>query len=87
MNKDLIKHILTNDQIELSQLNEFIDEYVEATLNRKVTTEELQGIVQALNMHVFNLKYAATKAAHLEHMNILNIYDEKNNVMIRHIYE
>ena len=87
MNKELIKHILTHDQIDLSQLNEFISEYVDATLNRKVTTEELQGIVQCINTGFFDLKYAATQAAHLENINVLVINDSNGQHLITQIYE
>lgn len=87
MNKDTIIQILTLNTVELNTLNEFIAEYVHDELHRDPTKEELAGIVQAIQSGLFDLRYAATRAAQALNLYVMNIFD-KNGVLLKtHVYE
>lgn len=87
MNKELIQRMLTNSQIQMNDLTIFITEYTEFKLKRVISTSELQGIIQLIQMNIFNLRYALIEAGRLLNLNILSTYD-KNGILLRtDVYE
>jgi len=84
---DTIKKILTNQPVTLEELNAFLDEYITNQLKRPINAQQLAAIVQLIQMGQLDLRFAATQAAILANLNVLNIHDENNNIISTHIYE
>lgn len=87
MNKEIVKKILTKNQVDIIELNTFITEYTHEKLNRDITPEELKGIIQLIQNGVFNLRYAASEAAKMLDLNILSISDKNSKLIRVDVYE
>lgn len=87
MNKELIKKLLGKNEIELSDLNTFVTEYVKETMNYDITVEELTGIVKLIQMQVFNLRFALVRSAIHLGLNVMSIFNSKNELIRTDVYE
>jgi hypothetical protein len=87
MDKKLVTKILSSNQISLEDLNTFVSEYTHEKLDKNITSQELSGIIQMIQMGMFDLRYAALEAAKMLGLHVLTIAD-KNGVLLKtHIYE
>ena len=82
MNTQTIKKILQNQSINVNELNEFIIDYVKLTKNKEITSDELKGIFQLIQLGHFNLTYAAKIAGIKLNLNIRELYD-KNGYLLK----
>lgn len=87
MNKELVIKLLKSTQVDLNDLNEFVTEYTHEKLNRDITAVELAGIVQAIQMRAFDLRYALMEAARILDLNVINVPDKNGNHLYTHVYE
>lgn len=87
MNKEIVKRILTNNTINISDLNTFITEYVYEKLNRDITAEELKGIVQMIQAKIFNLRFAVLEAAKMLNLDVFSVFDKNGNLIRTDVYE
>lgn len=87
MNKELIKRLLENSSIQMEDLTKFITEYTEFKLKRIISSTELQGIIQLIQMNIFNLRYAVIEAAKILGLNVLSTYDKNGNLLRTDVYE
>jgi hypothetical protein len=87
MNKELVKKLLTKTEVELSDLNTFITEYVKEIKNYDVTIEELNGIVKLIQMQVFNLRFALMQSAIHLGLNVMSVFNNKNELLRTDVYE
>lgn len=79
--KEIIKLILENKPIDLTQLNTFITEYVKKLKNIDVTPLDLQGIIQVIQIGTFNLRYAALMAAISLNLNVTTVFGKDNRIL------
>ena len=86
MNKDTVKKILTNTQINQKEFFEFITDYVKSEKDEDVTQEQLMGIAQAIQMGAFNIRYAAEQAAAKLNIKVTNLID-RNGALIKTVCE
>lgn len=86
MNKETVKKILTNTQINQKEFFEFITDYVKSEKDEDVTQEQLMGIAQAIQMGAFNIRYAAEQAAAKLNIKVTNLID-RNGALIKTVCE
>jgi len=87
VNKDLIIRILTSNTVNINDLSEFIVQYTHSCLNKDITPVEINGIIQAIQMGIFDLRFAVLQAAQKINLYIMTITD-KNGVLLKtHTYE
>lgn len=84
MNKQIVIRLLTTEQIDLNELADFVNEYTFNELNRRITSEELSGIIQAIRMGIFDIRYAAMKAAYDLKLNVMEIFN-RNGYLVKTI--
>lgn len=87
MDKDLVIQILEGKSITSDQLNNFIVDYVKEELSREPTGEELNGIRQALQMGIFNLRFAASNMALKLNLRVMNVFDKNGTLIKTDVYE
>lgn len=87
MNKELIIKMLNTDKVELSDLNTFISDYTKFKLNKDITAQELAGIIQAIQMRIFDLRFALVQAARDLDLNVLTILDKTGKLITTEVYE
>ena len=80
MNKDTIIKILTNKSITQQEVSEFIVDYCKKEVNKDISSIELSGILQLIQIGRFNLNYAARQAALKEDIDVVDII--KDNMII-----
>jgi len=80
MNKETIKNILQNKPINQNDFISFITDYIEDN-GKKVTPEQLQGVIAAIQHNLFNLHYAAEQTALKLGMKITKVFDKNNNII------
>ena len=78
MNKETITKILKNQPISQQEASEFIVDYCKSEKEIDITAQQIQGIMQAIQMGMFNLNYAARQAANKENMQIVDIIKDNN---------
>lgn len=86
MNKDTVKKILTNTQINQKEFFEFITDYVKSEKDEDITQEQLMGIAQAIQMRAFNIRYAAEQTAAKLNIKVTNLID-RNGALIKTVCE
>ena len=79
--KELIKKILSLENITQEELNTFIVEYVYLMKNRDVSSQELTKIVLLVQNGAFNIVFAAEQAGIKLGYNITKLYD-KNGYLL-----
>ena len=79
--KEFITKIINNQEINLGELNTFIVDYCKLMENKIPTQEELSGIVQLIQMKIFDLIYAVKQAAIKLNIQINSIYDKHGNLI------
>jgi hypothetical protein len=87
MTKEFVKRILESNNITDKDLNEFIDDYTYTKLNRRISGEELAGILQLIRMGVFNLRFALLEAATMLELNVITAFDKNGVIVKTHVYE
>lgn len=75
--ENFIKKIINNEQVNLTELNTFIVDYCKLMGNKIPTQEELSGIVQLIQMKIFDLVYAVKQAALKLNIQINILYDKQ----------
>lgn len=86
MDKELVKRLLTSNQIDITDLNIFISDYVLHTKKRHVTPQELHGIVALLNNGVFNLRFALMEAARALDLTVLTATNGNGQIIHTSVY-
>lgn len=79
--KEFINKIISNQQINLNELNTFILDYCKLMNNKIPTQEELTGIVTAIQMRIFNLTTAVKYAAIKLDIQINTLYDKQGQMI------
>ena len=79
--KNFINKIVNNEQVNLTELNTFIVDYCKLMKNKIPTQEELSGIVQLIQMNIFDLIFAVKQAAQKLNIQINSIYDKHGNMI------
>ena len=79
--ENFIKKIVNNEQINSTELNTFIVDYCKLMGNKLPTQEELSGIVQAIQMNMFDLIFAVKNAAIKLNIQLNSIYDKHGNLI------
>ena len=79
--KEFINKIINNQQVNLNELHTFIVDYCKLMENKIPTQEELSGIVQLIQMKMFDLIYAVKQAAIKLNIQITSIYDKHGNII------
>lgn len=87
MNKSTIEKILSNSPITQQEASEFIIDYCKLKKSEDITSEQLSGILQAIQMGMFNLMYAAEQAALSLNLNIVQVIGKQNEILKTTIYE
>lgn len=79
--KNFINKIINNQSINLEELNTFVVDYCKLMDKKTPTQEELSGIVQLIQMKIFDLIYCVKQAAHKLNIQITSIYDKHGNLI------
>ena len=79
--KEFILKIYNNQQINLEELNLFIVDYCKLMNNKIPDNLELSGILQLIQMGVFDLKYACKLAAIKLDIPLNLLYDKHGNLI------
>lgn len=85
MNKETVKKILKNEQLNQQEFFEFITDYVKSELNEDISHEQLMALAAVLQQGLFSIRYAAEIAANKLELNYLNVLD-KNGKYITTIF-
>lgn len=83
MDKALVSKMLTTNNIEITDLKVFINDYVLLMQNKQITLEELEGILALIFQGVFNLRHALKQAAIKLEMYVMEVWDTKTNILIK----
>jgi predicted transcriptional regulator YheO len=86
MNKDVVTKLVKSQMITLIELNDFIVDYVKATKNVELSAIELNSIAQLIQNGLFDIKYAAKRAAEILGMTVLTILDKNGNTIKVNVY-
>lgn len=87
MDKELVIKLLKTNNVDLKDFNTFITEYVKLKLDKDLSIEELNGIVQAIQAGLLNLTFALLEAAKILDLNVLTIINKKGELARVEIYE
>ena len=79
--ENFIKKIVNNEQVNLTELNTFIVDYCKLMGNKIPTPEELSGIVQAIQMNMFDLMFAVKNVAIKLNIQLNILYDKHGNLI------
>lgn len=80
MNKQTIKNILQGKSVTEKEFMTFITDYLEDN-GKECTSEQLQGIVTAINHNMFSIQYAAEQAGLKLGMLITKTLDKQGRVI------
>lgn len=83
MNKEIIHKVLNNQKLQISDITQFVTEYIKLKKGVEITSEQLNGIVQLILSGHFNLQYAAEQAALHFNIYVCKIIDIKTNEIIK----
>lgn len=86
MNKETVKKILMNQNLDQKEFFEFITDYVKKELNEDITKEQLFAISQLVQQGIFNIQYAAEKIAFDLQMNVMRVIN-KQGIVIKTIVD
>lgn len=81
MNKSTIKKILSRESINQQEASEFIVDYCKMKKNEDITSEQLSGIMQAIQMGLFNLQYAAEQAAIQLGIDVVQVIGKQGEIL------
>jgi len=87
MTKEFIKRLLESNSISEKDLAEFIDDYTYSKLNRRISGEELSGIIQLVKMNLFDLRFAFFEAARDLNLNVITATNKDGVILKTHVYE
>lgn len=87
MNKRIITRILTAEQIDINELVVFVKEYTLNKLNREITANEISGIIQAIQMGVLDIRYAAKQAALVLNLYVMEVFNKNGYLVKTFVYE
>jgi len=86
MNVELVKRLLTTNQINITDVNVFVTEYVLEKKKRDVTSDELNKITMLLQNGTFNLRYALLAAADILGLTVMTVVDSKGKIIYTNVY-
>jgi len=86
MNVQLVKRLLTTNQINMTDVNTFVTEYVLEKKKRDVTIDELNKITILLQNGTFNLRYALLDAANILGLTVMTAADSQGRIIHTNVY-
>lgn len=87
MNKNIVTHILTAEQIDINKLVIFVKEYTFNKLNREITANEISSIIQAIQMGILDIRYAAKQAALVLNLYVMEVFNKNGYLVKTFVYE
>ena len=81
MYKDTVIKILTSGQLNQQEALEFVTDYVKSEKGIDLDHNQLNGILQAIQMGMFNLRYAAEQAASKLGIQITNVLSKEGHII------
>ena len=87
MNKETVTSILTGKQISLEDLSQFVIDYTKEKLGKEITAQEISGIVMLIQNRTFSLRYAATEAARILNLYVMDAVDKNGRIIATFVYE
>ena len=79
--RDFINKVVNNQNISLEELNVFIVDYCKLMDKKTPTQQELSGIIQAIQMNLFDLMYACKQACIKLNIQLNLLYDKHGNLI------
>ena len=87
MDRSVIKKILNREQLTQEEFNTFIVDYVKSEKNQDITAKQLQEITVAVQHGVFDIMFAAKKAAEKENLQVVDIFNKNGQFVTTYVYE
>lgn len=87
MKKKTVIKLLKEEKVTQQEITEFIFDYIKEEKNIEPTSQQLTGIINALNMGIFNLSDAIKKSADKLGLQVNRITDAKNNKIRIDVWE
>lgn len=87
MEKALVTKLLTSNQANISDITQFIHQYVLEEKNKEPTVQEINGIITLINNGLFDIRYALLVAARKINLIVLTAIDSNNNILKTYVYE
>jgi formyltetrahydrofolate hydrolase len=82
---EIIKKIISNQQITLEEINTFVIEYCKLMENKQPTAQELAVIVQLIQMRHFDLIFACKIASIKLGYTLYSMHDKQGNLIKMYI--
>jgi len=83
MIRDFINKIVTNQQVQIDELNHFIVDYCKLMEVKEPNLQEIQQIAQLIQFNMMDLRYAVIKAAKKLNLEIYTLSDVKTSQIIK----
>jgi len=81
MDRNTVVKILKNESITLQELNNFIISYTKHTLDKDISQVELAAIAELIQSGIFNIGFAAEKAAKVLDISITRVFSKDGNLL------
>lgn len=82
-----IRKFLKKEQVQLSELSDFIVKYCELIKNKIPTAQEIQAITQLIQMQQFNINYAIKNACIKLNIQHIEMFDKNGQYIKSYIQD
>jgi predicted transcriptional regulator YheO len=80
--KEFINKIFSNQQVNLTELSQFITEYAELCEIKNTTSQHIQAAIQLIQHGIFDLRYACKNCASKLGLQVVELIDTKTGQLI-----
>lgn len=84
---EIIKKILSNQNISINELSEFLIEYIKLFSGKEPNSNELQTMVQMIQIGMFDLNYMIKNACIKLNLQLYEITNQHGQLIKRYINE